>query len=107
MTTWTVVVLAGLATLVIRVVPVALLSSRAVPAWLDRIGPLAAPVAFAARGASTVAGTASAGPGEAIPLVAAVGVAGLVALRTRSRTWAIVVGMIVVWSWAAVVAVAG
>ena len=107
MTTWTVVVLAGLATLVIRVVPVALLSSRGVPGWLDRIGPLGAPGGFGPRGAGAGAGAASAGPGEAIPLVAAVGVAGLVALRTRSRTWAIVVGMIVVWSWAAVVAVAG
>ena len=104
MTTWTIVVLAGVATLAIRVVPVALLSSRPVPAWLDRIGPLTAPVAFAALGASTVAGAASAGPGAAVPLVAAVGAAGLVALRTRSRTWAIVVGMLVVWTWAAVVA---
>ena len=67
MNTWTVVVLAGLATFAIRVLPVALLSTRPVPEWLERIGPLTAPVAFAALGAATVAGAASGGPGRAAP----------------------------------------
>ena len=89
MSTWTVVVLAGLAALAIRAVPVALLSSRPVPDWLERIGPLTAPVAFAALGASSVAGAASGGPAALLPLVAAVAVAGAVALRTRSTTWAV------------------
>jgi branched-subunit amino acid transport protein len=104
MSTWTVVLVAGIATLAIRLVPVMLLSSRAVPEWLDRIGPLTAPVAFAALGASAVTGVASGGPSELLPLVAAVAVAGLVALRTQSTTWAIVVGMLAVWTGAALVA---
>ena len=62
MNVWVIVVLAGVATLAIRLVPVMLLSGRAVPEWLDRIGPLTAPVAFAALAASSVAGTAGAGP---------------------------------------------
>jgi branched-subunit amino acid transport protein len=103
--TWTIVLLAGLATYALRVLPVALLSSRPVPEWLERIGPLTAPVAFAALGAATVAGAASGGPGELLPLVAAVTVAGLVALRTRSTTWAIATGMAAVWAGAALTAV--
>ena len=107
MTTWTIVLLAGLATFAIRIVPVALLSSRPVPEWLERIGPLTAPVAFAALGAATVAGTASGGPGALLPLVAAVAVAGLVALRTRSTMWAVALGMAAVWAGAALAAALG
>ena len=106
MNTWMIVLLAGVVTLAIRLVPVVLLSGRAVPEWLDRIGPLTAPVAFAALGASAVVGAASAGPGELLPLIAAVVVAGLAALRTRSTTWAVVVGMLAVWTGAALVALA-
>lgn len=106
MSTWTIVLLAGLATLAIRVVPVALLSTRPVPEWLDRIGPLTAPVAFAALGASTIAGTAGDGPGVLLPLVGAVAVAGAVALRTRSTSWAVAVGMVAVWTGAAIAALA-
>lgn len=101
MSTWTVVVLAGLATFAIRVLPVALLSTRQAPEWLERIGPLTAPVAFAALGAATVSGAAGGGPGELLPLVAAVVVAGAVALRTRSTTWAVAAGMAAVWAGAA------
>ena len=107
MNTWIVVVLAGLATFAIRALPVALLSSRPVPEWLDRIGPLTAPVAFAALGASTVAGAANGGPAELLPLVAAVAVAGAVARRTGSTMWAVALGMATVWAGAAVVAALG
>jgi branched-subunit amino acid transport protein len=107
MSTWTIVVLAGLATFAIRALPVALLSSRPVPEWLERIGPLTAPVAFAALGAATVAGASSGGPGQLLPLVAAVAVAGLVALRTRSTTWAVALGMAAVWAGAALGAALG
>ena len=103
MSTWPIVVMAGMATLVIRLAPVMLFSSRAVPAWLERIGPLTAPVAFAALGASAVVGAASGGPCELLPLVAGVAVGGLVAGRTRSTSWALVVGMLVVWIGAALV----
>ena len=104
MNVWVVVILAGLGALAIRLVPVALLSSRPVPAWLDRIGPLTAPVAFAALGASTLAGTASGGAGELLPLLVAVGVVAVLARRMRSHMWAVGVGMAVVWAGAAVVA---
>ncbi len=106
MSTWTIVLLAGLATLAVRLVPVVLLSNRALPDWLDRIGPLTAPVAFAALGTSTIAGAASSGASELLPLVVAVAAAGVVALRTRSTTWAVVVGMVMVWAGAALVALA-
>jgi branched-subunit amino acid transport protein len=100
MSTWTTVLLAGLASFALRLVPVVLLSRRPAPEWLDRIGPLTAPVAFAALGASAVGGAASGGAGELVPLVAGVGVAGLVAARTRSTTWAVVAGMVTVWAGA-------
>ncbi len=104
MSTWTVVLLAGLASFALRLVPVVLLSRRALPEWLDRVGPLTAPVAFAALGTSAVTGAASGGAGELLPLVAAVAVAGLVAVRTRSTTWAVVAGMVTVWSGVALLA---
>ena len=107
MSTWTVVLLAGLASFALRLIPVALLSRRALPEWLDRVSPLTAPVAFAALGASAVAGAASGGAGELLPLVAGVAVAGLVAARTRSTTWAVVAGMVTVWAGVALVALAG
>jgi branched-subunit amino acid transport protein len=103
--TWTVVLLAGLATFALRLVPVMLLSRHALPEWLDRVGLLTAPVAFAALGTSSVAGAASGGAGELVPLVAGVVVAGLVAVHTRSTTRAVVAGMVTVWAGAALVAV--
>ena len=107
MSTWAVVVLAGLATFAIRVLPVALLSTRPAPEWLERIGPLTAPVAFAALGAAAVTGTASGGPDELLPLVAAVVVAVAVARRTASTTWAVALGMAAVWAGAALTAALG
>ena len=106
MSTWTVVVLAGLATLAIRLVPVAVLSTRPVPAWLDRVGPLTAPVAFAALGASSVTGAAAGGPAE-LSLLVAVATAGVVARRTRSTSWAVAAGMVTLWAGVALVACAG
>ena len=107
MNTWTVILLAGLASFALRLVPVALLSQRELPEWLDRVGPLTAPVAFAALATSSVAGAASGGPGALLPLVAGVAVGGLVAVRTRSTTWAVVAGMVAVWAGAALAALTG
>ena len=107
MSTWTVILLAGLASFALRLVPVALLSRRELPTWLDRLGPLTAPVAFAALATSSVAGAASGGPGALLPLVAGVAVGGLVAVRTRSTTWAVVAGMVTVWAGAALAALTG
>lgn len=107
MSTWTVVLLAGMASYALRLVPVVLLSRRALPAWLDRLGPLTAPVAFAALGTSAVVGAASGGVGELLPLVAGVAVGGMVAVRSRSTTWAVVAGMVAVWTGATLVGLAG
>ena len=104
MSTWTVVLLAGLATLAIRLVPVAVLSSRPAPAWLERVGPLTAPVAFAALGASSVTGAAAGGPTELVPLLVALATAGVVARRTRSTSWAVAAGMLTLWAGVALVA---
>ena len=107
MSTWTVVLLAGLASFALRLVPVALLSQRELPEWLGRLGPLTAPVAFAALASASVVGTASGGTGEFLPLVVGVSVAGMVAVRTRSRTWAVVAGMVTVWTGAALAILTG
>ncbi len=107
MSTWTVVLLAGLASFALRLVPVLLLSRRALPEWLDRVGPLTAPVAFAALGTSAVVGAASGGAGELLPLLVGVAVSGLVALRTRSTTWPVAAGLVTVWAGAALVGLAG
>ena len=107
MSTWTIVLLAGLASFALRLVPVVLLSQRELPEWLDRVGPLTAPVTFAALATSSVAGAASGGPGALLPLVAGVAVGGLVAVRTRSTTWAVVAGMVTVWAGAALAALTG
>ena len=107
MSTWTVVLLAGLASFALRLVPVLVLSRRSLPAWLDRVGPLTAPVAFAALGTSAVVGAATGGAGDLLPLLAGVAVAGLVAVRTRSTTWAVVAGMVTVWAGAGLVPLAG
>ena len=107
MSTWTIVLLAGLASFALRLVPVLLLSHRAMPEWLDRVGPLTAPVAFAALAVSAVSGAASGGSGELLPLVAGVAVGALVANRTRSTTWAVVAGMVAVWTGAALATVTG
>ncbi len=107
MSTWTVVLLAGLVTFALRLVPVMLLSRHARPKWLDRVGSLTAPVGFAALGTSSVVGAASGGAGELLPLVAGVAAAGLTAALTRSTTRAVVAGMVTVWAGAALVALTG
>jgi branched-subunit amino acid transport protein len=103
MSTWTIVVLAGLVTLAIRLGPMALLATRPAPAWLERIGPLTAPVAFAALGASAVTGVAAGGPTELLPLLAAVAVGAAVAHLTRSTSWAVAAGMASLWVGVALV----
>ena len=102
MSTWTIVLLAGLASFALRLVPVVLL-----PGWLDRVAPLTAPVAFASLGTSSVVAAAGGGAGELLPLLVGVAAAGLVALRTRSTPWAVVAGLVSVWAGAALVALTG
>ena len=94
MSVWIPVLLAGAVSYLIRLLPVAALSSRPVPAWLARVGPLTAPVAFAALAAATITGSAAeAGVGVLGPRLAALVLAALVAYRTRSTTWTVLSGM--------------
>lgn len=108
MSAWLAVLAAGAVSYLIRVVPVAALSTRTPPKWLDLVGGLAAPVAFAALLAATVAGSATHGAGELVPRVLAIVVAAGVAHRTRSTTWTVASGMAALWicsaAWAGLVA---
>ena len=97
MSAWVAVLAAGAVSYLIRVLPVAVLSSRTPPPWLDRVGVLAAPVAFAALLAATVASSAEGGADELVPRLLAIVVAAAVAHRTRSTTWTVVSGMVVLW----------
>lgn len=107
MSAWVAVVGAGAVSYLIRVLPVAVLSSRTPPAWLDRVGALAAPVAFAALVGTSIAASAAGGAGELLPRLVAMTVAAVVALRTRSTAWTVVSGMAVLWLGTVVAAVLG
>lgn len=102
MTAWLLVVLAGLASYLLRAVPVALLSSRGTPAWFERLGPYVAPVSFAALSAAALAGSAVSDHATAVPRLLALLVAAAVAYRTRSRLWPALVGLGLLWLLTAV-----
>jgi branched-subunit amino acid transport protein len=104
---WIAVIGAGLACYLIRLLPVAVLSSRTPSPWLERVGTLAAPVAFAALVGTSIAASAAEGAAELLPRVVALMVAGVVAHRTRSTAWTLVSGMAVLWLGTAVAAVPG
>jgi branched-subunit amino acid transport protein len=106
-TAWVAVVTAGVVSYLIRLLPVAVLSSRPPPDWLGRVGALAAPVAFAALVGASVAASAGGGAVELLPRLVALLVAGVVAHRTRSTAWTVLVGMAVLWACTAVAALAG
>ena len=101
MSVWIAIVLAGLGSYLLRMLPVALLGRLPTPAWLDRAGVLVAPVAFAALAATAVAGGAGIGTGVLAKLVAVTVAAG-VAHRTRSTAATLVVGMAALWIASAV-----
>ncbi|GIJ72141.1 AzlD domain-containing protein [Virgisporangium ochraceum] len=89
-------VLAGVVTYVLRFAPLALMRRCERPQWMDRVGDLVTPAAFAAMGAAALATAAATGPaGAGAGKLAAAAVAGAVAHRTRSMWAAIVVGMVV------------
>jgi branched-subunit amino acid transport protein len=88
-------VLAGVVTYVLRFAPLALMRRFERPQWMDRVGDLVAPAAFAAMAAAALATAAATGPaGAGAGRLAAAAVAGAVAHRTRSMWAAIVVGMV-------------
>jgi len=99
MSAWIAVLGAGVVSFLIRILPVAALSNRPPPAWLDRVGALAAPVAFAALVGSAVAASAAGGRGELVPRLVAITVAAAVALKTRSTPWTVLSGLAVLWLW--------
>jgi branched-subunit amino acid transport protein len=104
MSIWIAIVVAGIGSYLLRMLPVALLGLFRTPAWLDRAGVLVAPVAFAALAATAVAGgTGGTGAGVLARLVAVTVAAG-VAHRTRSTAATLVVGMAALWIASAVLA---
>ena len=107
MNAWAAVLAAGLVSYLIRIVPVAALSTRTPPAWLTRVGVVAAPAAFASLLAATLAASADLGAGEVVPRALAVTVAAAVAHRTRSTVWTMVSGMAVLWACTAAAAAGG
>ena len=98
MSTWIVIVAAGLGSYLFRLSMIILTSRITLPAYLERASGLVAPAAFAALAAAGVA-TACTGLGvtrAAAPLAAAAA-AVIAVLRTRSPQAAILVGMPTLW----------
>jgi branched-subunit amino acid transport protein len=98
MNAWIIVLAAGLGSYVLRM---SMISSNRLrlPARLDSAVGLVAPAAFAALAASSLAGlVVAAGFGiGALPVVAAVGVAGYVVARTGKPYLAVLTGMPTFW----------
>ena len=92
MSVWVAILLAGLGTFLLRMLPVALLGRFPAPGWLDRAGILVAPVAFAAMAASAVTAGATTGAATTARLGAVA-----VAYRTRSTAATLVTGMATLW----------
>ncbi len=102
MNTWTVVLLAGLGSYLLRVSMVVAADRIRLPERLNRAGRLVAPSVFAALAAGGIAEAALAphGSGMLAPLIAA-GVALLAAVRTGSPNVAILAGLPTLWILAA------
>jgi len=101
MNVWVAVLLAGVASYLLRALPVAWLAGRAAPGWLDRSGHLVGPVAFAALGGTALAEAASPGVAHVAPLLAAVLVTAVLTRLTGAPTWSVLAGMAVLWAVAA------
>jgi branched-subunit amino acid transport protein len=98
MSTWTVIVAAGLGSYLFRLSMIVLFDRITMPAYLQRASGLVAPAAFAALAAAGVA-AASGGlgvTGAAAPL-AAVAAAVIAVLRTGSPQAAILAGLPALW----------
>ena len=98
MSTWIVIVAAGLASYLFRLSMIILTSRITLPSYLERASGLVAPAAFAALAAAGVAAACSGLgiTGAAAPL-AAVAAAVIAVLRTGSPQAAILVGMPALW----------
>ena len=98
MSTWIVIVAAGLGSYLFRLSMIVLISRITMPSYLERASRLVAPAAFAALAAAGVAAACSGLgiTGAAAPLVA-VAAAVIAVLRTGSSYAAILAGMPALW----------
>jgi branched-subunit amino acid transport protein len=101
MSVWPAIVLAGVASYLLRALPVAWLTSRAAPVWMDRVGPLVPPVAFAALAGSSYSGTVTDGMRTAVPVLVAAVVTAVVARVTGASGRAVLAGLVTVWGLSA------
>ena len=102
MSIWLVVVLAGAGSYAFRVSMLVARARFRVPAVLDRAGPFAVPVAFAALAASAIGRyTAEAGM-AALPALVAVTVGAVVSRRTGNAQAALLTGLPVMWVLSAI-----
>ena len=100
---WSMIIGIGAATFVIRLAPIALLAHLELPRWLKQalryvppavMAAIIAPPLFFAGGEPTMS--------PDLPRVAAATLAALIAWRTRSTLWTVVVGMLALWGLQAV-----
>ncbi len=98
MNAWLVVLAVGLGSYLFRLSVVTLADRITMPATLERATELVAPASFAAIAATGVASSCvGVAPTEALPPLAAVGVAVVAVARTGSAYAAILAGMPVLW----------
>jgi len=88
MTAWLVVLAVGAGSYVMRTAFVVALAGRPTPVWITRVSRFVLPSAFASLVAGAVHGA---------PATVAVGVAGVVAFRTRSTVTALAAGLPAFW----------
>ncbi|WP_300320118.1 AzlD domain-containing protein [Accumulibacter sp.] len=95
---WSMIIGIGVATFLLRFAPIALLSRLELPAWLRQalryvppavMAAIIAPPLFFAGGAPTI--------DPDLPRFVAAALAALVAWRTRSTLWTVVIGMLALW----------
>ena len=98
MSTWIVIVAAGLGSYLFRLSMIVLTGRITMPAYLERASGLVAPAAFAALAAAGVAAACSGlGITETAATLAAVAAAVIAVLRTGSSRAAILAGMPTLW----------
>ena len=99
MSSWLIVLAAGIGCFGLRGAMVALVGRRALPTWLDRAAEFVMPASFAGIGAVALTGAGAGGPQPPVLLAAAI--TGAVATR-RTPPVAVLCGMMVLWLDAAV-----
>jgi branched-subunit amino acid transport protein len=97
MTTWVVVLAAGVATYAVRISMVVVLQERPVPGWLEPVLALAGPAVLAAIvGAAVAAPNGTVDPPPAATVIA-LGAAAFVVRRTDKPALALAVGLPIAW----------